>query len=334
VAITSRDVAREAGVSQSTVSRAIRGDRRVAPQTRERVLAVVRRHGYTPNAAARSLITSRTYTIGVVVSDITNPFYPQLVDVLHDAFARSGYRLLLFNDRNDRASDEIAPQLQGGSVDGVVITSAMLGSTLAARCRAGGLPVVLLNRDVPGVDADRVISDNVAGGELAAATLLRLGHRRLAVINGPSNTSTSRDRLRGFLDGLARHDCPFDGRLLRGGDYSHATGHRALLDLITSESPPTGVFCANDVIALGALDAAHRAGLRVPDDLSIIGFDDIAMADWELFSLTTVRQPLAEMAEVAARMLVERIEGAAPASASTRLFEPRLITRATTGPPA
>lgn len=293
----------------------------------------MRRHRYTPNAAARSLITSRTQTIGVVVSDVTNPFYPELVEGLHDLFVRSGYRLVLFNDRGDQASDQIAPQLQGGSVDGVVIASATLDSTLPARCRSSGLPVVLLNRDVPGVDADRVASDNVAGAELAATTLLGLGHRRLAIINGPSNTSTSRDRLSGFVRACERHGCDFDPRRLRSGDYSHATGQRAFLELITQEPPLTAVFCANDVIAFGALDGARRQGLRVPADCSIIGFDDIAMSGWKSFSLTTIRQPLSEMADVAAQMLVERIEGTAPASARTRVFEPLLITRETTGPP-
>jgi LacI family transcriptional regulator len=329
VAITSRDIAREAGVSQSTVSRALNGDRRVAPTTRERVLAVARRHAYTPNAAARTLITSRTQTVGVVVSDITNPFYPQLVDVLHDELALAGYRLVLFNDRRGQASGQIAPQLQGSAVDGVILASATVGSGLAMHCLASGVPLVLLNRDVPDIDVDRVTSDNVAGGRIAAQALCELGHQVIATVGGPHTTSTGRDRLRGFAEELARRGHALDERLVRIVPYSHDSGYRCGLELLDLAPRPTAIFCANDVLAFGALDAAARNGVRVPADCSILGYDDIEMAAWEVFDLTTIRQPLARMAQAAARMLVERIELTGSLAGRHRVFEPELIVRGT-----
>jgi LacI family transcriptional regulator len=297
------------------------------------VLAVARRNAYTPNAAARTLITSRTLTVGVVVSDITNPFYPQLINVLGDELALAGYRLVLFNDRSGQANEEIPRQLQGNAVDGVILTSAMLDSELARRCRASGFPLVLLNRDVPDIDVDRVVSDNVSGGRIAATTLLAGGHRTIATISGPSNTSTGRDRLRGFREVLAQHPGALGERVRHAAAYSHDSGYRASLELLALEPRPTAIFAANDVLALGALDAARRLGVRVPHDCSIIGYDDIEMASWEVFSLTTIRQPIARMAEAAARLLVERIEGVADRPGRRRVFDAELVVRATIAPP-
>ena len=333
MSITSRDIAREAGVSQSTVSRALRGDRRVAPATRQRILAVARSRAYTPNAAARTLITARAMTVGVVVADIANPFYPHLVDVLHDELALAGYRLVLFTDRTGQAVEQILPQLQGHAIDGVILASATVDSELAAGCRASGFPLVLLTRDVDALDVDRVVSDNVAGGRLAADTLLDLGHRTIATIGGHRSTSTGRDRLRGFSEALADRGHRVPPRYARLDRYSHASGYRAALELLSEDPRPTAIFCANDVLAIGAIDAAVQLHLRVPDECSIMGFDDVEMASWQVFQLTTVRQPLARMAEAAARMLVERIEH--PELAARRcVFEPELMWRRTIGPPA
>jgi len=258
VSVTSRDIAREAGVSQSTVSRALRGDPRVADDTRARIMEAAERLQYSPNLAARSLITNRTRTIGLVISDITNPFYPTLVDVLHDEFSLSGYRTVLFNERTDaRGADDLLPQLAGRAVDGLVFASATLGSRSINAFAARGLPVVLLNRYVDEAKVDRVVADNYGGGVQAARFLAHdLGHRRIALIAGPDNTSTTRDRESGFRATLAELGVPFDESLRREGDYSHQSGYQWCLDLLRSDPRPTAIFCGNDVIALGALDAA------------------------------------------------------------------------------
>jgi LacI family transcriptional regulator len=330
LSITTRDVAREAGVSQSTVSRALNGDPRVAPETRARIEAAAKRLSYLPNSAARSLITKRTDTIGILIGEITHPFYPQLVDVLHDEFTLSGFRTVLLNERADagRGADELFPQLQGRFVDGIVIANAMLGATFVDDLDKQGIPVVLLNRDVDDAHVDRVVSDNVGGGEVAAQTLIELGHRRIGLIGGPANASTARDRALGFERVLARAGLEVASR--RAGEFTHQSGYQWCLELLREPSPPTAIFAANDVIAFGVLDAAKRLGVRVPEDLSVIGYDDIEMAGWELFGLTTVRQPLAQMAKAAARMLIERIEGRAVREPARLVFPANLVRRHTT----
>jgi LacI family transcriptional regulator, galactose operon repressor len=329
LAATTRDVAREAGVSQSTVSRALNGDPRVAPETRALIQAAAKRLSYLPNTAARSLITKRTDTIGILIGEITNPFYPQLVDVLHDEFTLSGFRTVLLNERADAGrADELFPQLQGRFVDGIVIANAMLGATFVDDFDRQGIPVVLLNRDVDDAHVDRVVSDNVGGGEVAAQTLVELGHRRIGLIGGPANASTARDRALGFERGLARAGLEVAAR--RVGEFTHQSGYQWCLDLLREPSPPTAIFAANDVIAFGVLDAAKRMGVRVPEDLSVIGYDDIEMAGWELFGLTTVRQPLAQMAKAAARMLIERIEGRVVREPARLVFPANLVRRQTT----
>jgi LacI family transcriptional regulator, galactose operon repressor len=334
MSLTSRDVAREVGVSQSTVSRALRGDPRVAPETLARVIETAQRMNYLPNSAARSLITKRANTIGVVVSDITNPLDPLLVDVLHDELFLAGYRTVLLNERTEgRGADDVLPQIQGRSVDGIVFASATLDSPVVDDFAARGIPLVLLNRDIDGVDVDRVVSENLEGGRIAARTLVTLGHRRIAVIAGPSNTSTSRDREAGFRAVLEAQGIEFDEGLRRSGDYSHQSGYQWCLELLRLEDRPTAIFCGNDVIAFGALDASHRIGLRVPEDLSIIGYDDIAMSAWEIIRLTTVSQPLTQMAKSAARMLITRLEGNENIEARRRVFPASLVRRETTGPP-
>jgi len=328
VAVTSKDIARRLRISQSTVSRALRGDPRVAPRTMARVLEAARQMNYTPNLAARTLITRRTRTVGVVVHDITNPFYPELLEILHNEFALAGYRTVLFNEQTDASAEQhLADLVNGSAADGIVYVSATLGSPLPGR--PGGVPIVLVNRYVDDVDVDTVVSDNRRGGRLVAEAMVELGHRRIALIAGPDNATTSRDRERGFREQLKASGISFDRSLRRVGQFSHHSGYHWCLDLLASERRPTAVFATNDLIAFGALDAARRVGVRVPAELSIVGFDDIDMAGWEGFNLTTVRQPLAEMGGSAARLLIERIESDDDRPPRRRVFPVGLVRRGT-----
>jgi LacI family transcriptional regulator len=332
VAVTSKDIASELGVSQSTVSRALRGDPRVAPATRARVLDAARRSNYTPNLAARSLITRRTRTVGVVVSDITNPFYPELLEILHNEFALADYRTFLINERTDAHLEQhVAELINGGAVDGLVYVSAVLGTPLPGR-GVSARPIVLLNREIDSTTVDAVVSDNRGGGRAVAEALVRMGHRRIALIAGPENTSTSRDRELGFMEQLKSSGIPFDEQMRRVGQFSHHSGYQWCLDLLAADTRPTAVFAANDVIAFGALDAARRIEIRVPEELSIVGFDDIDMAGWEGFSLTTVRQPLPEMARAAAHLLMERIASDDGLPPRRRVFPVELVHRDTLAP--
>jgi LacI family transcriptional regulator len=329
MAVTSKDIARRLKISQSTVSRALRGDPRVAPGTTARVLEAARQMNYTPNLAARSLITRRTGTVGVVVSDITNPFYPELLEILHNELALAGYRTILFNERTDASVEQhVGDLVKGAAVDGVVYVSATLDTPLPGH-GAPGMPTVLVNRYIDSANVDLVVADNHRGGRLVAEAMVELGHRRIAIITGPENTTTSRDRERGFREQLEAASLPLDETLRRVGQFTHHSGYQWCLDLLATEPRPTAVFAANDVIAFGALDAARRVGIKVPAELSIVGFDDIDMAGWEGFSLTTVRQPLEEMGRATAQLLLDRIASDGDAAPRRRIFPVGLVRRDT-----
>lgn len=333
--VTSRDIAREAGVSQPTVSRALRGDPRVARATVALVETTARRLGYVPNAAGRSLRTRRTGTVAIVIADITNPFYPELVQALHHELALSGYRSVLLNERTDvRGAEDVGELLRSGLVDGAIVATATLDERTRALLREERTPIVQVVREVADVPRDAVVCDNAGGGELAAELLAGLGHRRIAVIAGAADASTTRARHTGFAAALARLGLELDPALVRDGDFAHHSGYTACLDLLNLAEPPTAIFCSNDVIAFGALDAARRRRVPVPERLSIVGFDDVSLAGWESFRLTTVRQPLAEMAHEAARMLIARLGAAGDAPPRRTVFPVELIRRDTAAPPA
>ncbi len=328
---TSSTVAAEVGVSQSTVSRALRGDPRVREDTRRQIEAAAQRLGYRL-ASAPPPAPQRTRTIGVVVADLTNPFFPSLLTPIHDELRLMGYRVVLFAERTDiPTGQEALSRLLDRSIDGVLVTTATLGSRLTESVRGQDLPVVLLNRYVDGMDVDRVMADNHEGGRLAGRHLLDLGHRRIGVITGPANTSTCRDRMAGFTQALDDAGVEVDATLVREGAYSHQSGYQHARELFRLDSAPTAILCGNDIIAFGAIDAARSLGVQVPEDASILGFDDVPMASWEVFQLSTVRQPLDDMARSATRMLVERIENESPlGTGREQVFATSLVKRSTT----
>jgi LacI family transcriptional regulator len=361
--VTSHDVARAAGVSQSTVSRALRNDSRVTEATKERVRAAVAQLGYVPSDVGRSLVTRSTRTIAIVVTDLTSVFYPYLVGPLHDEVAARGYRMVLFTERleaerdpaihltngrdgeappiaadgEDPTSAEISPlldRLLDRSVDGVVLTTSRLDGSVPSELTRRSLPFVFLTRFVDGVAADLAVVDNSLGASLAAAEAIRLGHRRFGAIFGPADTSTGRDRERGVRAGLAAAHLELAPADIRRGPFTFEAGFDAMTELLGHERPPTVVLCSNDTVAIGALNAAASLNRAVPEDVSIVGFDDLPMASWPIFNLTTVRQPIEEMARTAVDLLIDRIEGQLGSSTvRQRVFEPSMVIRGTLGPP-
>jgi LacI family transcriptional regulator len=333
MAATSKEVARLAGVSQPTVSRALRGDRRITPATVQRVMRAAAQLGYVPSNVARSLATRSTKRVAVVAAELTNPFYPELIAPLHDALERAGLGTILVTDRGG-AEVDYAP-LFDGSVDGVVLTAGSVGSDLPARLRSRGMPVVLANRSVGlvagGPETDEVVPDNAVGARSVAELLVSGGHRRVACISGPENTSTARERESAYRSALAEHGVVLTSSLTVRGAFAHETGHSGFATLMTADEPPTAVFCANDVIAIGALNSASGLGVVVPGDVSLIGFDNIPAAAWELIGLTTVDVDLTSMAAQATDLLLSRI--ADPDRPPVRRTIPtRLILRGTHGP--
>lgn len=328
--VTSHDVAALAGVSQPTVSRALRGDARVSEATRQRVRDAAAKLGYIPSERGRSLSTRRTRRVGVVVDDLSNPFYLQLLDVLHRELESNDTKMVMLTSPPDEL--ERAERLVDGSIDGAVLTTTRIGSPAPAELQRRGFPFVLLNREVDDAQADCCVADNHEGGRLVAAELARLGHRDVGAILGPAHTSTGRDREAGFRAGLAEHGLQMADTHARRGEFSFDSGYRELTAMATAGDLPSAVFCGNDVVALGALNAASANGLDVPGDLTVIGFDDIEMAGWDLIGLTTVRQDMERMARTAATLLVERI--ADPERPHERVCVPaELVARGTHGPP-
>lgn len=332
--VTSHDVARFAGLSQSTVSRALRNDPRVTEPTRRRVLEAAAELGYVPNLMARNLVLRTTRTVGMLVTDIRNPYYPNLIAPLHEELDAQQYRMVLFTEEIEGEQDsKVLESLVDRGIDGAVLATSNLDSTIPRELTRQNLPFVFLTREVEGIMADAAVVDNALGASLVAAEVVRLGHRRIGAIFGPANTSTGLHRERGFRAGLAAAgiELPNDG--VRRGAYVVESGFTAMQELMALEPRPTVVVCFNDLVAVGAMNATRKLGLRVPDDVSITGWDDLPLAAWETFQLTTVHQSMNEMARTAARLLVERIEGRAPPEPRRILFEPKLVIRTTLAAP-
>ncbi len=304
--VTSQDVAREAGVSRSAVSRTFTKGASVSESTRQRVLTAAWKLGYHPNAIARSLITQRSNMVGLVMADITNPFYAKVLESFSEKLQSVGQRVLLFSIAKVHDIDQALPALLQYQVDGVIITSAVLSSAMAETCNRAGKPVMLFNRYVRETTTSSVCTDNVAAGRQVANVLLDGGHRRYAFIAGTANTSTSNDRQRGFLDRLAERGAP--PPLVERGDFHYEGGFAAAGRLFARDDPPDAVFCANDVMAVGAMDLIRGVrGLRVPEDVSVIGFDGIAASGWPSYDLTTMEQQIERMTSEAMEILMARI---------------------------
>ncbi|WP_113698790.1 LacI family DNA-binding transcriptional regulator [Nonomuraea lactucae] len=304
MAATSKDVARLAGVSQPTVSRALRGHPSVAPETRRRVEEAARALDYVASERGRVLSLRKTHRIGIVVSDLTNPFYPHLLAPLHDYFKQAGFRTVLFTEQ-----DEDGPtieELADGSLDGIVLTTSLVDSPLPAALMHRDIPFVFLNRESDAT-ADSAVVDNVYGAALVGDLLVELGHHRIGAVFGPRAASTGRDRETGFRRSLSKHGRSLADELAVSVPFSFSHGRAALGTLLARSEPPTALFCGNDVIALGVLDGAVELGVRIPEDLTVVGFDDITIASWAHIGLTTVHCDLDRLARTAGDLLLKRI---------------------------
>ena len=304
---SSTDVARLAGVSQAAVSRTFTPNASVSEKTRNKVLAAAKKLGYTPNVIARSLIQQRTKIIGIVMVRFQNPFYALVLGEFTRKLSEMGYQTLLLNVAHSKEIDEALPEALKYQVDGVIITSATLSSKMAAGCARTETPVVLFNRYDASGGFNAIYCDSVGGGRMVADALMDAGHERLAFIAGEKDTSTSRDREKGFSDAIEDRG----GQLfLRDeGDYTYEAGYSAAEKLLSRKKRPDAIFCANDLIAMGAMDYARgRLGIQIPRELSIVGFDDIPMASWPGYSLTTIRQPIDWMVDATIERLLRAMK--------------------------
>jgi DNA-binding LacI/PurR family transcriptional regulator len=333
--ISIKDIAKAAGVSHPTVSRALRDSPLVSADTKARIKRLAVEMGYSPDARARSLVRGSTQTVGVVVTTIADPFVAQVVEGIEDAAQKDGYTVILCNSHSDPEREISAVEaLRSKRVDGVVVTSSRVGALYLDHLERIGVPVVLINNhnERSGSYTYSVSVDNRHGGHLATEHLLQLGHRRIAYVSGPADHSDDLDRLAGYRQALDQAGIPFEASLVVAGTGRADGGERALPDLMALEAPPTAVFCYNDMTAIGLMRAAAAVGISIPADLAVVGFDDIPFASYVRPPLSTIAQPKVRMGVWAMEMVVALIATSSPLEDqfSNRVLEGQLIVREST----
>lgn len=298
-------------MSQATVSRVINDFAQVSPEVRERVKAAMAELGYVPNAAARTLVTRKTKMLGLVVSNITNQFYPQIIASINQRALEAGYSVMLGSaDESTDRQASLLDLLGQQRVDGAILTSAFLGGEPQIQpLIERSMPLVLANRANESLEVDSVSLDNREGARVATLHLINGNRERIAYVGGRTDTATDRDKLAGYRAGLQEAGIAVIPELERHGEYTHAMGYRAIQDLVALGHPFDGVLAADDTIALGCLDALVDAGLRVPEDVGLVGFDDISTASLRRISLSTVDSKAGEMGALATDLLLDRVEG-------------------------
>jgi LacI family transcriptional regulator len=328
MAVTIKDVARESGVNVSTVSRALNGEYGVHADTREHVVAIAKRLGYRPNRVARGLVTGRSHTLALVVSDIRNPFFAEVARGAEDAACRSGYDLILCNsDLDPEKQMRYAQSLMEKRVDGILMNSvAALSRKQQEQLTALGVPIVLLNRTAARSAFSTICADNEAGGVLAAAYLMKLGHRKIAHLTGPRQHGNMTERAKGFVHALEAAHRPVHPVVLHG--KNNFQGGVELAQKLLAQHPGiTAVFAASDMMAFGVIRALMEAGLQIPKDVSVMGFDNVELAGIVQPPLTTVHQPKYEIGQAAVEILLRLSAGGPHQNPEHRVFGVELVER-------
>ncbi len=311
--VTITDVARLAGVSKTTVSHAISGKRPVAPATRERIAQIIEELGFRPNALARSLRMQRTQMIALIIPDITDPYSPALARGLQDTLASHGYYSILCNTDGmwHQEHEFIANAIQR-RVDGIILSSCYNRTEDIRRLIENNVAFVSIGSNANHPNMDHVTTDDQTGAMDATCYLLQQGHRRIGFIGGPSEQIRAGARFAGYREALGMANVALDEALIVEGDFTRAGGQRAiytLMERFDSTTRPTAIFCANDLMAIGALDVARQSGMMIPDELAIVGYDDITAASFVTPSLTTIQNSAYDAGKVAGQLLLERITG-------------------------
>lgn len=326
-----KDVASRAGVSVATVSRVLNDHPAVRPDTRTRVLEAVAELGYRPNGVARSLRTDQTRTLGLVISDVLNPFFTELARSVEDEARALGYSVIIGNaDERPEQQDHHIRTLLDRRIDGLLVSPTDGGSPLIMDAVLAGTPMVFVDRWIPGIgnDVPVVRTDGCDAVRDLVAHLHALGHRRLAIISGPAATTTGRERVKAFRDALEAFGLALPDDYIGQGDFQADSGRRATARFLDLPVPPDAVFAADNLMALGAMDEIRARGLRVPEDIALAAFDDIP---WFLHTdppITAISQPTGELGRAAVRSLIDRVEGR-PAPSVT--VSARLVVRRSSG---
>ena len=325
------DVAERAGLSISTVSHVINNSRSVSDESRQRVLQAMEELDFKPNALARSLRLRKTNTLGMIVPDSANPFFAEVSRAIEDASFAQNYSVILCNSEGDLDKQGAYTNvLIENRVAGILFVAAGPSTELVNDLGRRRVPLVVVDREVPGVGVDTVMTNHAQGGCLATQHLIDLGHKRIACIAGNSEVSPSAERLTGYRQTLNKNGHPYDKKLVVKGDFQYESGYGATTYLLALERPPTAIFACNDLMAVGCISAASEFGYRVPDDLSVVGFDDVRLASFTNPPLTTIVQPKVEIGTIATKMLLERVLDMDSKPRFTRLDTELKIRRSTT----
>ena len=326
--VTIKDIARKAGVSYATVSRALNNHPEVNEGTRKRILKIAAEIGYQPNAIARGLVCKQTNTIGLLIPDITNPFYAEVARGIEDAANEVGYTILLCNSNwNEEREERYLNVLIQKQVDGLIIAESSekhQSSLLETRLKS----TVFISR-INFANSTSVIIDNITGGRMAVEHLLNKGHQRIAFIGGLEDISANQERLKGYKNALEAHNISINQNYIRNSNFKRESGHYVMKEILKINPKPTAVFAANDLLALGAIQAIKEQGMSIPGDVAVVGFDDIEFASLPEIQLTTVAQPKYNMGKLALLTLVEQIKSKSFVRQKIML-EPELIIRGTT----
>jgi len=322
--VTSSEVAKLAGVSQSAVSRVFTPGASASKATIEKVRKAASELGYRPNVLARAMVSGKSRIIGLVVAYLENHFYPEALEKLSNALQERGYHVLIFLAPNTASQiDNVVEEILDYQVDGIIAASVAMSSELSARCQAAGVPMVLFNRSQNGPGMSAVTSDNIAGGRKVAEFLLQGGHRKIGYIAGWEGASTQRDREAGFVARLAEEELSLHARGV--GNFKMEQAAEATRAMFASD-PPEAVFVANDHMAFAVMDVLRsELGLSVPQDVSVIGYDDVPTASWPAYDLTTVRQPANRMVASTVDILLSEIEGEASGPRHIEIDGPLII---------
>jgi LacI family transcriptional regulator len=325
--VTIYDVAKEANVSAMTVSRVINNKGRISEATRIRVRKIMDELGYVPNTVARSLVLQETKILSLLITDITNPFYTTIARGAEDAAMRFGYKLLFGNsDENINKEKDYLDMILSTRVDGVLFAPAGDQSLEHLRLlEKRKIPFVLLDREVPGVESDIVLGDSKEGARQLVEHLLELGHSRIALINGSSDTSTARSRLQGYRAALTERNIVFDPQLVLEVTFRGLENKSVLSPLFALDEPPTAIFAANNFLAISIMRSLKSLNLRVPEDISLVCYDDLGIASELTPFLTVAVQPAYQFGYEGIGLLIERIQGTAPSEPRTLLFPSEMV---------
>ena len=323
--ITSMEVAKLAGVSQSAVSRVFTPGASSSKKTNELVRKAAAELGYRPNVLARSLITGKSRMIGLVVAYLDNYFYPEALELLSSALQKKGYHVLIFMSGNKEGDiADAVDEILDYQVDGIIAASVSMSSDLAKRCTSAGVPVVLFNRTQDDDRLSAVTSDNFQGGQKVARFLLAGGHKRIGYIAGWEGASTQRDREKGFTEELVRNGQELYAREV--GNFNSDEARQAARTMFSKQNFPDAVFVANDAMAIAVIDVIRfELGLQVPEQVSVVGYDDVPISSWPAYDLTTVRQPANRMVAETVSILIESIENKTTTARRIEIDAPLMV---------